>query len=266
MVIWQLKSHQVWMAMIFFGVIFAVAGLAVVVGSFLIGEPFTRWAVFAVGVLVLLVGIIPLAFAPRARREGGKAVAQDLVPTHPRAVAHQSTPWPLADVAAALAQELEGTPYLVEHNEQMIRVTWDLEDRSWWVLAQKNGTDRVFETRLVQAGDAKLSRTDISHQLDWQAGVPVVGSLKASTAAGRVWTYEKRIEWGTDAEGLSRKVDYTFKTRDLNKPLAAVLRRAGWGRPVLDGNAQGAVFVAGIGASAIVLVPLALWLQKLVEG
>lgn len=264
---WQIKSHQTWIGMIVIGVIFSLLGLAMVAGSFLIEEPLGRWAAFGVGLVVLVVGIVPLAFAPRARRETGKAIDQDLVPATPQpAPSEESTPWSVGTVASALAHELEGTPYLVEHNEWIIRVTWDLGDRSWWVLAQKNGTDRAFETRLVLAGPGKVTRTDHWYALNWQAGVPVLGSWQASTASGRVRKYEKRMEWGTDRDGLSKTVDYTVNTNHLDRPVAEVLERAGWGRSGLGAEAKGALIVGAIGASAVVIVPLVFLIRWLVGG
>jgi len=259
---WQIKAHQKWIAMIVIGVIFTVAALGILVGAFLVDDAFVRWVLIVVGLLVLAVGILPLAYAPRARRETGRKVADDLVPAAPSPGTDDlGRPWPVPVLAGALAHELEGTPYVVEHNDRMIRVTWNLGDRSWWVLAQKNGTDRVFETRLVLAGPGKVSRTDHWHALDWQAGVPVVGTLRSQTGGGRVWRYEKRIELGTGRDGLSRAVDYTFNTADLDRPLAAVLERAGWAKPAWGAEAKGALFVAAIGASAVVLVPLGLLLK-----
>lgn len=259
---WRPGPHQHWILMIVFGVIFTLAGVGVLVGSFFVGGTFERWAIFAVGLLVLAVGILPLAYAPRARRETGAKVPEDLVPAHPAVPgADAAKPWPVATLAGALAHELAGTPYVVEHNDRMIRVTWDLGDRSWWVLAQRNGTKRVFETRLVLAGPGKVSGTDLWHALDWQSGVPVVGAVDARSTGGRVWRYERRVELSVGADGVSTAVDYTFDTADLDRPLEQVLERGGWAKPAWGAEAKGALIVAGIGASAVVLVPLALLLQ-----
>ncbi|MCK0113371.1 hypothetical protein MWU75_14570 [Ornithinimicrobium sp. F0845] len=254
---WQIKAHQTWIAMIVIGVIFTLGGLGVLVGALLVDDTFVRWVLIVVGVLVLVVGVAPLAYAPRARRETGRKVAADLVRAEPKPGADTlGRPWPVPVLAGALAHELQGTPYVVEHNDRLIRVTWDLGDRSWWVLAQRNGTRRAFETRLVLAGPGKVTRTDHWHSLDWQAGVPVLGSVRSQTSGGRVWRYEKRIELGTDRDGLTRAVEYTFSTEDLDRPLAAVLQRAGWDKPAWGAEAKGALIVAGIGASSVVLVPL----------
>lgn len=262
---WQIKPQHKWIGMVIFGIIFTLLGLALCVGSFWIADGFQRWAVFAVSLLVLVVGILPLAYAPRARRETGTKVAENLVPAQPRQPADDAdTPWSVATLAGALAHELTGTPYVVSHNDELIRVTWDLGDRSWWVAAQRNGTERAFETRLVMAGPGKVSRTDHWHALDWQAGVPVLGSVQAQTGGGRVWRWEKRVELGTGADGLSTAVDYTFSTADLNRPLHDVLERGGWSKPALGAEAKGALIVGGIGASAIVLVPLAFLIKWLI--
>ena len=60
---------------------------------------------------------------------------------------------------------------------------------------------------------------------------------------------------------VSTAVDYTFDTADLDRPLEQVLERGGWAKPAWGAEAKGALIVAGIGASAVVLVPLALLLQ-----
>lgn len=259
---WQIPANKRWVGMIILGVIFTVSGLGILVGSFIVENRFDGWMMFGVGILVAITGIIPIAYAPRARRETSKKVPVDLVPTQQRVVGDEpSKPWPVSVVAGALAQELEGTPYAVAHNDQVIRVTWDLDDRSWWVLAQRNGTSRAFEIRLVLAAPGKTSRTDHWYALDWQAGVPVIGAMTSETSGGRVWRYEKRIEMGTDGQGLSKEVDYTFNTADLDRPLHKTLARAGWDKPKWGAEAKGALIVGGIGASAIVFVPLALLLD-----
>lgn len=268
MLIWQIKSHQHWIGMIVIGVFFTIGGVATLVAAFLVDSLVDRGALLVSGVLVTAAGIIPLIFSRRARRESGAKVDEDLVLAAPQRGPKRALgtePWTLEQVAGDLAKRLEGTPYVVQYNDRMIQVTWDLGDQSWWVLAQKNGIRRVFETRLVKAKNDKLSRTDIWHDLDWQAGVPHLRA-RAESGAGRSWRYERRIEFGTDGDGLTKKVDYTLNTKDLNEPLAKVLRRGGWGEAGLGAEALGALMVGGIGASAIVIVPLALLIKHLVEG
>lgn len=264
---WSLPARYHWLGMFIFGAIFALLGVgAAVLAAFVMEETPDRLAFAGVALVCLVVGGIALFFAPRAKREMGTK-APDVRPAAPERVTTQlAQPWPLAAVASELAHELRETPYAVAHNDEMIQVNWDLGDKSWWVAAQKNGTTRAFETRLVLAGPGKVTRTDHYYALDWQAGVPVLGAATGSSSGGRVWRYEKRIELGTSRERLTKAVDYTFNTQDLNSPLQAVLDRAGWTRPKLGAEAKGALIVGLIGASAIPLVPLALlikwWLNR----
>ncbi|MGC5616715.1 hypothetical protein [Georgenia sp. Z1491] len=251
--------------MIVFGVIFTLLGLVAAVAALVVmSETSDRLAVGFIAVLFLVVGVTALAFAPRARREMGAKGAGDLRPAAPDPVVQEpDTPWPLAAVAAALAHELRDTPYVVAHNDEVIHVRWELQDRSWWVLAQRNGTNRVFETRLVMAGPGKVTRSDHYYALDWQAGAPVVGALRGSSGGGRVWRFEKRVELGTSTDGAPTPVDYTLNTADLNTPLQAVLDRAGWTKPKLGAEAKGALIVGLIGASAVVIVPIVFLVQWL---
>ncbi|WP_256837873.1 hypothetical protein [Ornithinimicrobium faecis] len=264
---WNLPTRLHWLGMIIFGVIFAALGVgAAVLAIAVMTETADRLAFAFVAVLCLVVGGIALFFAPRAKREMGTKLT-DLRPAAPEQVATDpEKPWPLAAVASELAYALRETPYVVAHNDEVIQVNWDLQDRSWWVAAQKNGTTRAFETRLVMAGPGKVTRTDHYLALDWQAGVPVLGAATGSSSGGRVWRYEKRIELGTSREGVTKPVDYTFNTADLNEPLQVVLDRAGWIKPTLGAEAKGALIVGLIGASAIPLVPLAFlikwWLDR----
>ncbi|MGC5628537.1 hypothetical protein ACPYO6_09870 [Georgenia sp. Z1344] len=255
---WTLQPQHRWIGMIIFGVIFTLLGAGAAVLALAVASGTSdRLALGFVAVLFLVVGVIALVLAPRARREMGTSSADDLRPAVPDPVVQDlDTPWPLAAVAAALAHELRDTPYVVAHNDEVIQVRWDLQDRSWWVLAQRNGTNRVFETRLVMAGPGKVTRSDHYYALDWQAGVPVVGALTGSSEGGRVWRFEKRVELGTSADGPTTPVDYTLNTADLNTPLQAVLDRAGWTKPKLGAEAKGALIVGLIGASAVVIVPI----------
>lgn len=264
---WFLSPRYHWVGMIILGVIFALLGVgAAVLALFVLEDTGDRLAFGFGAVLCLVVGAIPLLFAPRARREMGVKVP-DLQPAVPAPIPEDlAAPWPLPAVATALANELVDTPYAVSFNEKMIRVNWDLGDQTWWVAAQKNGTNRAFETRLVMAGVGDVTRTDHYYALDWKAGLPVLGAAGVSSFGGRVWRYEKRIELGTSRDGLTKAVDYTFSTTDVNDPLQAVLDRAGWTKPKLDAEARGALMVGLIGASAIPLVPLAFlikwWLSR----
>lgn len=262
-----LPARYHWVGMIIFGVVFALLGVgAAALALFVMEDTVGRLAAGFVAVVCLVVGAIPLFFAPQARREMGAKLTELRPAVLKPVTADLEKPWPLAAVASELAHALRDTPYVVAHNDRVIQVNWDLGNKTWWVAAQKNGTTRAFETRLVMAGEGKVTRTDHYFALDWQAGLPVLGAAKGSSSGGRVWRYERRIELGTGREGLTKAVDYTFNTKDLNDPLQAVLDRAGWTKPKLDAEAKGALIVGLIGASAIPLVPLAFlikwWLSR----
>lgn len=254
---WNLPSRYRWIGMLIFAAIFLILGLGAAVAVFSVADDTGgRFAFGGVALLCLVVGGTALAFAPRARRESG-TTSGPLSPVQAASVAQDlERPWPLPAVASALAHELRGTPYRVAHDDRAMEVTWDLGDRSWWVGAQRNGIRRIFSTRLVMAGPGKVTRTDHYFTLDWQAGAPIVGAATGTSSGGRVWRFEKRVELGTDRDGVTVPVDVTFSTNDLDVPLQRVLDAAGWTSPKLGAEAKGALVVGMIGASAVVIVPL----------
>ena len=82
--------------------------------------------------------------------------------------------------------------------------------------------------------------------------------------SGRQWSFTRRVEYGLGLDGFKKRVDYTFSTAEINEPVSIIMKRSGW-RETLDGEAKGALAMAGLGASALVLVPLGLGISALVS-
>ncbi len=248
-------------------VVFGALGLIpVVLAVVLWRTPAGPWLLLG-GSVFLLVAVTAVVLAVRERRRSAR-ITPDTSPLRPAVpvdvalLGGHPRPWPVPDVAAALATELAGTPYAVEHNDDTITVSLDLADQTWWVLAGAQSLRETFSVSLVRERDGVFERTDRREMLHWQAGVPVrgglVGSGVGSVQLGRTFQWSKRIEWGASAEkGVGRQVDYTFSTADVAGPLQRVLGLAGW-RTALDPSSHAGLVIGllGIGIALAMLVTM----------
>lgn len=217
------------------------------------------------GVVVVVTAVAFVGFLRENHADPG--VTADVVAAPGRPLppeAGTDRPWPFEWFAPALAETFEGTPYVVRSDGRTVSIHADLADARWQHMATMLGHERTFVTHLTAEKPGVLRRTDESRSVDWQAGVPRLGA-RLDVQSGRVWTLTRRVDYGLAADGFRKRVDYFFRTSEINEPLRAVLQRAGW-RTALDAEAKGALAVGALGASAIVLVPLGFLVSWLVGG
>ena len=67
---------------------------------------------------------------------------------------------------------------------------------------------------------------------------------------------------GLGLDGFKQHVDYEFSTAEINVPVKEILQRAGW-REALDSETKGAIIMAALGLSSLVLVPVGLGVKAL---
>ena len=251
-----------WAQMLAFAVIFIGLGLTVLVAGLVAAGPPDRLPLALVGVGFAAVGAIPLALVPRTRRQSRRA--RGLVPATagtPVAGSTPAKPWPVEKVASALAEAFEGSPYRVEHNADTIEVSadriaeYDAAALTRWTL------DTMLSVRLAVRRPGLFERTDTLREVVWRDDRLTLGKA-LQTTSGWTWHYRRRIDFGLGPGGVHRTVDVTWSSDEVVGRLRAVVERAGW-RIGLGPSARGALIVACIGGSAIVLVPLALLLQWL---
>lgn len=155
------------------------------------------------------------------------------------------------ELIAAVREAVEGTPYVVEERPYGFDLTIDIADAQWYTLLRKNGLQRVFthEVRL-QEGSKRLSTTDVSQTVRWDAGGGVSGPpslhFEKSFQRGRVYQYSAQKELGVDAGTgqLGTPVDYTFRSGEGRSLIREAAKRAGWSEK-MGGEQLGAVIVAG---------------------
>lgn len=155
------------------------------------------------------------------------------------------------ELIAAVREAVEGTPYVVEERPYGFDLTIDIADAQWYTLLRKNGLQRVFthEVRL-QEGSKRLSITDVSQTVRWDAGGGVSSPpslhFEKSFQRGRVYQYSAQKELGVDAGTgqLGTPVDYTFRSGEGRGLIREAAKRAGWSEK-MGGEQLGAVIVAG---------------------
>lgn len=218
------------------------------------------------GIVVVVTAVAFVGFLRQHHADPGVAAEVVAAPGRPLPpeASGKDQPWPFEWFAPALAETFEGTPYIVRSDGTTVSIHADLADARWQHMATMLGHERTFVTHLTPEKPGLLRRTDESRSVDWQAGVPRLGA-RLDVQSGRVWTLTRRVDYGLAVDGFRKRIDYFFRTSEINEPLRAVLQRAGW-RTALDAEAKGALAVGALGASAIVLVPVGLLVSWLVGG
>lgn len=173
---------------------------------------------------------------------------------------NRKKPWPVDWLAPALAGAFEGTPYVVTSNGRSILIHANLADARWQHVATLHSLQHAYLTRFTPTGKpGVIKRNDESRKVETRAGINGLGA-QIAVQSGRQWGYTRRAEYGLGIDGFKKRTDYEFSTSEINEPVKEILTRAGW-RTTLDAESKGALIMAAMGASALVIVPIALLLQ-----
>ena len=110
--------------------------------------------------------------------------------------------------------------------------------------------DKSEAKAMLEEGTKRLSITDVSQTVRWNAGGGVSGPpslhVEKSFQRGRVYQYSAQKELGVDAETgqLGMPVAYTFRSGEGRVLVREAAKRAGWSEK-MGGEQLGAVIVAG---------------------
>lgn len=246
---------------------FAVVLVAGVVGIGLSGPVWVAifwgvvWGIALVATVVGFIGFLRETAPDQSAGEHREVVAP---PTPLPAGTDRKNPWPQEWLAPALAEAFDGTPYVVRSNGQSILVHADLADARWQHLASLHHLQVAVVARLTPTGTpGVIKRTDESRQVEAHATVHRLGA-QVAVRSGRQFRSTRRKEYGLGLDGFKKRVDYEFSTAEINEPVGEILKRAGW-RTTLDAETKGALVIGGLGASALVLVPIGLGISALVS-
>lgn len=213
------------------------------------------WAAILTPVFGILVWMI--VAVSREKRTSSVDNPEDLpvVPAGAVPPASQGR-WSFEELARGIAARLADTPYTVRANQDAIVIHADLADERWRHLATLHSLKDAFLVTLDRTGSQTVRRTDDRRRLEWHAGVPSLGGVQATMQSGREWSYTRRVEYGLTEKGLNKAVDYTFSTGEINRPLQATLKEAGW-RTELPAAAKGALAMAAM--AVLPWIPIGIW-------
>ncbi|QJW35463.1 hypothetical protein [Cellulosimicrobium protaetiae] len=138
-----------------------------------------------------------------------------------------------ADLAAAVGQRLEQTPYrVVDLRPDGFTMVLDLADARWWGVLSASGLRESFEHVVRVTPDGRYATTDRHSELEWTVGpqggpVPRVGArLRASSFQGRTWSFSTRTVVGGREGGTVG-------------PVVAYAYSSATGRRIIDDAARG---------------------------
>lgn len=227
---------------------FAGVGLALALAAVLSGE----WHLLF-GLIFVVEGLVLFAFVPAARRATKKALRG------PPTTAVRSVPF--SEVADLIREKLSGTPYAVELEGNRIRVSANLADSEFLGLASAHKVKVVRGVEIVTTKPGVTITRDFEQDLDLSLGVgQLAGS--ARVLSGRSWSTTRRLEYGWGKDGtFGRQVDVRFSSSEIRAPVQEVLKETGWypgfwaSQPP---EGKFALIMAGMGASGVVIVSVAL--------
>lgn len=221
------------------------------------------------GAIFLLMGVIALVLHARGRSRPQPAPA-DWRPLDTADVAQvplpATTPWSFDQLAAGLVHAFAETPYRVSRSGESLIVRADIADAQWWQLFERHELHQAYAVTLRRTGERTVERGDALSRVEWSAGTvggPPRLSFGAEQTVGRVWTTQKRTDvvLGPDLR-VSRPVDFSFSSTEVQRPVKEVLERADW-RTALDANARMGLIAASIGGGLALLVVVALVIAAL---
>lgn len=219
------------------------------------GASLLLWA--GLGMAVLFGGLGAVILVLGLRRRAGAAgpvpagTGPGPLPGDPGAAADIGRPWTFDEVVGDLARRTAGTPYTVDRQGPSVTVRVDLADQRWWALLQRQGLTKSYSTTLTPVAAAKAARSDLLSELEWSAGLD--GRLqprltgRGSAVGGRVWAVGTEKIWALGPDGVSKVVDYTLDSGELQSLIKTTLERAGWST-AFDTQSRIGLWVGGIAA------------------
>ena len=172
---------------------------------------------------------------------------------------------PFHQLPDRLRHALDGLGVTVEAvGQDRVRVQADLADATYLSHASAHHEEVVRGVEVVAKAPGRAVVRDYTYDLDLSGGLGRVrGSARFAT--GRSMSFEKRIVWGVGTDGrFGRQVDFTWSSEQLRGAVVQVLRDTGWyagwwsTQPL---SAKFGLVMAGIGATAIPGVPIALLVE-----
>ncbi|WP_435737389.1 hypothetical protein V5D56_01990 [Cellulosimicrobium sp. PMB13] len=167
-----------------------------------------------------------------------------------------------ADLAAAVGQRLERTPYrIADPRPDGFTMRLDLADARWWGVLSRSGLRETHELVVRVTPDGRsYATTDRRMEVGWTAGpsgpVPHVGAtLRASGFQGKTWTYSaKKVVGVSDAGRVETVVDYAFSTALGHRLVSEAAASLGLREKMSTSTKIGVVAAVIGGAMALVAV------------
>lgn len=154
----------------------------------------------------------------------------------------------------AITRAVADTPYVVVPTEDGFEVNLDIANARWYGAFNKAGLEYDYSCRVTVSEDS-FKIVQGTRKVSWTAGVPSHGSVEWSS--GRIYGFEFNKSWALDESFRPAQViDYSFSPNESLALVRAVGQQLGLTekRPA---SVTGAIVFAGLGASALVIVPVA---------
>jgi len=150
------------------------------------------------------------------------------------------------ELMARVRDGAEGTPYTVVEQPYGFDVTVDLADARWLTLTAAHGLTKVFTHEVHVKKPGRYGITDVEHTVSYGAGGASLTAAR-SIKRGRVYSYQRRVEVGVDADTghVGKVFDYTFRAGEGRQLIRRAATDLGW-REQMNGEQLGALWFAGI--------------------
>lgn len=249
-------------------IIFGGVGLLLLVLAGTVGQGPVLWIIGGVFALIGLFCLATFIGMVRERLEIGRDADRPLPQVQPGrplpAPTTRAHPWEWEDLARAIATAFEGSPYAVHADDRVISIGADLTHRRWRKKIRGSDDFTSFVATLTRRRPGVARRNDVLRHVDRGTDRPELGPI-AAVSSGRSWVWKRTSTYTLGEKGFTETDRITFSTSDINRPLDEVCRAAGW-RQTLDAESKGAVVIAVLGASSIIVAPVGLLIKHLSSG
>lgn len=128
-----------------------------------------------------------------------------------------------------LALNTPETPFTVQVQGNQVVGTWNIVDAKWYQIFAKAGMKETYQL-IVDLDLAKYEAkyTDKKYSITWEAGLPRVGA-EISAFQGKTFSKSSGVAYGIkDNMQLGEIYNFSFDTRNIKRPIFAVLDQCGW--------------------------------------